>query len=107
MKITRSELKKLILDTINKDKSLLLEMPGEGAMYNYRDDDISDYNNEAVDLTGQKLFHMARQADQLHDMLKGDDTVVDDVKSQITELSDKLKEIFDAVIYDKQNPEGR
>jgi hypothetical protein len=107
MKITRSELKKLILDTVHKNESILLEMPGEGGLYNYRDDDTSDYNNEAVDLTGQKLFHMARQADQLHDMLKGDDKVVDDVKSQIIELSDKLKEIFDAVIYDKQNPEGR
>ena len=110
MKITRSQLKHLIIEEINSSRSVLLEMPGLGmeGTYSYRDDDSPDgIHSEEIDLTGQKLFHMARQADQLHDMLKGDDKLVDDIKSQITELSDKLKEIFDAVIYDKQNPEGR
>jgi len=105
MKITRLELKKLILDTVHKNESILLEMPGDEGTYNYRDDDTS--SSEPVDLTGQKLYHIARQADQLHDMLKGDDKLVEKVRGDILDISDKLREIFEAVTWDRDNPEGR
>lgn len=104
MKITRSELKKLILDTVHKNESILLEMPGDEGTYNYRDDEAS---SEPVDLTGQKLYHIARQADQLHDMLKGDHKLVEKVRGDILDIADKLREIFEAVTHDKDNPEGR
>lgn len=99
MKITRETLKNLIVEEIKKSRTILLEMP-----YSYREEDSRD---EPVDLTGQKLFHIARQADQLHEILKGDELLTDEIRSQVEDIANRLKEIFESVMYDKQNPKGR
>jgi hypothetical protein len=99
MKITRKSLKNLITEEVNKSRSLLLEMP-----YSYR---AEDNKEERIDLTGQKLFHIARQADQLHELLKDDEILTDDIRGQVEDIASRLKDIFEAVMYDKQNPKGR
>ena len=107
MKITRNKLKALITEEIRKSRSMLLEMPSLEGAYSYRnDDEDSGSEGDPIDLTGQKLYHMARQADQLHDMLKGDEKLVDKIRGDIIDISDKLREIFEAVTHDKNNPEG-
>ena len=99
MKITRKGLKNLIAEEVNKSRGVLLEMP-----YSYRNEDNKE---EQVDLTGQKLFHIARQADQLHELFKGDDELTDEFRVDVEDIATRLKEIFESVMYDKQNPQGR
>ncbi len=106
MKFTRKQLKNLIVEEIKSSQSVLLEMPGGDGSYSYGEED-SRSGNDVVDLTAQKLYHMARQADQLHDILKGDDKLTQEVSSDVADIANKVKEIFEAVMYDKQNPKGR
>jgi len=106
MKFTRKQLKKLIVKELRSSQSVLLEMPGRDGSYSYGEEDNRG-GNDVVDLTAQKLYHLARQADQLHDILKGDDKLSEEVSNDIEEIANKVKEIFDAVMYDKQNPKGR
>jgi hypothetical protein len=105
MKITRNELKNLIIEELRSSQSVLLEMPGMGGGPSYRNDE-EDGNQDEVDLTSQNLYHMARKCDQLHDMLKGDEKLSDEFKDEVEACNRKISDIFDAVLYDKQNPPG-
>jgi len=109
MKFTREALKTLIFEELNKSRSVLLEMPSDEGAYRYRDEEVENelgHDQEPVDLLGQELWHLARRADQLHDMLRGDDKLVDKYKSQVERVAEELKEVFEAAMYDKQNPTG-
>ena len=109
MKFTRKALKTLIFEELNKSRSVLLEMPSDEGAYRYRDEEVENelgHDQEPVDLLGQELWHLARRADQLHDMLRGDDKLVDKYKSQVERVAEELKEVFEAAMYDKQNPTG-
>tara|TARA_Y100000034_G_scaffold135376_1_gene207071 strand:+ start:1466 stop:1813 length:348 start_codon:yes stop_codon:yes gene_type:complete len=115
MKITRDELKTIITEEVRKSQSVLLEMPSSEGAYNYRDEDKDEdkdsdkehSDQEHVDLARQTLFHMAQQAQQLHDMLKNGEELAPHVESALKIAAGSLEEIFKAVIYDKQNPLGR
>lgn len=108
MKITRSELKKLVQETINQDKSILLEGPdypvvGQEQNGDY-DKDPDGYEGE---LAKRSLFHMSQQSQQLHDMLMGDENLEPWVQDKITKAADYLEKAFKAILYDKQNPGGQ
>tara|TARA_Y100000310_G_C20610954_1_gene777959 strand:+ start:92 stop:424 length:333 start_codon:yes stop_codon:yes gene_type:complete len=110
MKFTRSKLKKLIDEVIseNTNTSMLLEMPqppivGQEQTGDYtKDPDAYD-----GDLARRSLYHMARQADQLHDMVRDDDELVPEISEKISLAADYLEQAFKFITYDKQNPEGR
>jgi hypothetical protein len=108
MKITRSELKKLILESIQTNNSILMEMPEPPIV---GQEQTGDYTKEPDgyegDLAKRSLFHMSQQAQQLHDMLQGDENLEPWVQEKITTASDCLEKAFKAILYDKQNPEGR
>ena len=50
---------------------------------------------------------MARQADQLHDMIMENDELEPWVSEKISLAADYLEKAFKAITYEKQNPEGR
>jgi len=112
MKLSRKQLKDLIKEVVNEDNSMLLEMPheerqnpivGQEQGGNYTKDP-EEYEGE---LAKRSLYHMARQADQLHDMIGNDDNLKAKVQEKISLASAALEEAFKAITYDKQNPEGR
>lgn len=108
MKITRPQLKKIIQEAIVADHSILLEMPeppivGQEQTGDYTKDP-SEYGGEVAK---RALFHMSAQAQQLHDMLKHEENIEPWIESTITKAAKALEKAFKAVIYDKQNPEGR
>ena len=124
MKITRNELKTIITEEVSRSQSVLLEMPTTEGAYDYREEDkehgnpavpedsnkepgVEGTGNEHVDLARQSLFHMAQQAQQLHDMLKDGEELAPHVESSLKIAAGSLEEIFKSVIYDKQNPSGR
>ena len=55
----------------------------------------------------KSLYHMARQADQLHDMLMDDQNLEPWVQAKITKAADYLKAAFESITYEKDNPKGR
>jgi len=102
MKISRSHLKQLVHESIHEAQSVLLEMPSPNL-------GAYDQNNDEkkISLCGQQLFHMGQQSNQLHDMLKDDAELSPEIEEKIKNISNALEDLFKAVIYDKQNPEGR
>jgi len=107
MKITRNKLKEFITEEIKKSHSMLLEMPSVEGAYSYEEssrDDGSDQEHDPIDLAKQSLFHMAQQAQQLHDMLKDGEELAPHIVGTIKSAAGSLEEVFKAIIYDKQNP---
>lgn len=111
MKITRSELEKLIQEEVNTSSSLLLEMPplsstgtSMGARDNVPTKDPDGYEGQ---MAKKSLYHMARQADQLHDILMDDQNLEPWVQAKITKAADYLRSAFDSLMYEKDNPKGR
>ena len=112
MKITRDELKSLIAEAMAEKDSVLLETPlgsSSGtkmhALDNYPNGkDPDGYEGE---MAKKSLYHMARQADQLHDMIMGDENLEPWVAAKITKAADYLKSVFDTITYEKDNPKGR
>ena len=107
MKITRAQLKQLIAEEINNSNSILLEMPGHPIVGQEQtgtyDKDPDGYEGE---MAKRALFHMASQAQQLHDMLGGDENLEPWVSEKISLASAYLEKAFKALVYDKQHPEG-
>jgi len=118
MKITREQLKQYIVEEISKSNSILLEMPG--GPYRHEDereeapivgqeqrgDYTKDPDGYEGELAKRSLFHMASQAQQLHDMLKEDENLEPWVSEALTSAAKSLEKAFKALVYDKQNPEG-
>ena len=77
MKITRSELQKLINEEITQSNSVLLEMPAgslEGKAMGALGDTMDSNKVADIDHTAQALFHIMNQAQTLHAMMSGDST---------------------------------
>ena len=108
MKIKRSELKQFILEAISETSSVLLESPdapivGQEQTGDY-DKDPDGYEGE---MAKRSLFHMSQQAQQMHDMLQGDENLEPWVQDKISKAADYLEKAFKAVTYDKGPGQGR
>jgi hypothetical protein len=106
MKITKNELKKMIAEELN-GSSVLLEMP----QMNQLDPASNNYDKDPDGYEGQmakrSLYHMAAQAQQLHDMLQDDENLEPWVQSKITKAADYLEKAFKAISYDKGPGRGK
>jgi|TARA_R100000005_G_C4953807_1_gene173148 hypothetical protein len=106
MKITRKELLKLINEErVQMEESVLLEAPNSltsPAVQRYE----QDPDGYEGDMARKSLYHMARQADQLHGMLRGDENLEPWVQAKITKAADYLEAAFKSITYDKDNPKG-
>lgn len=106
MKISKKELKKMIAEELN-GSSVLLEMPQmnmlDPASNNY-DKDPDGYEGN---MAKRSLYHMAAQAQQLHDMLQDDENLQPWVQSKITKAADYLEKAFKAISYDKGPGRGK
>ena len=89
MKLTRNELENLIKEAITDEVSVLLESPG------------SEHQEKEGQMLKQKLFHMAQQAQQLHDMIAETDNLQPWVQDKVTEAAAGLRAVFDNLIYDR------
>ena len=99
MKITRSELQKLISEEIAQSNSVLLEMPmgSTSGMTAGGLDNVPNSNQVAeIDHTAQALFHSMNQAQTLHAMMSGDSTPpIDDHDRKTIEAAYKaLDQVF-------------
>jgi len=107
MKMTRKNLKNLIAEELSSlnTSSVLLEMPQtrESGMVPYQKDPDGYEGNMAK----KALYHLARQADQLHDMLADDENLEPWVQAKITKAADYIKNAFESLTYEKDNPKGR
>ena len=106
MKITKNELKKMIAEELN-GSSVLLEMP----QMNMLDPASNNYEKDPDGYEGQmakrSLYHMATQAQQLHDMLHDDENLEPWVAAKITKAADYLEKAFKAISYDKGPGRGK
>jgi len=106
MKITKKELKRLIAEELN-GPSVLLEMP----QMNQLDPASNNYEKDPDGYEGQmakrSLYHMAAQAQQLHDMLQDDENLEPWVQSKISKAADYLEKAFKAISYDKGPGRGK
>ena len=108
MKISRNELQELIKEVIGASYSVLLESPdtpivGQEQTGNYTKDP-DGYEGE---MAKRSLYHMAAQAQQLHDMITEDENLEPWVQDKISKAADYLEKAFKAISYEKQHPEGR
>ena len=106
MKISKKELKKMIAEELN-GSSVLLEMPQmnmlDPASNNY-DKDPDGYEGN---MAKRSLYHMAAQAQQLHDMLQDDENLEPWVAAKITKAADYLEKAFKAISYEKGPGQGK
>jgi len=108
MKITRAELKRLIAESISESQSILLEMPQPPVVGQEQTGDYTkDPDGYEGEMAKRSLFHMSQQAQQLHDMLQGDENLEPWVQAKITKAADYLEKAFKAVTYDKGPGQGR
>ena len=105
MKISKKELKKMIAEELN-GSSVLLEMPQMNQL-----DPASNYEKDPDGYEGnmakRSLYHMAAQAQQLHDMLQDDENLEPWVAAKITKAADYLEKAFKAISYDKGPGRGK
>jgi len=106
MKISKKELKRLIAEELN-GSSVLLEMPQmnqlDPASNNYEKDPDGYEGNMAK----RSLYHMAAQAQQLHDMLQDDENLEPWVQDKITKAADYLEKAFKSISYEKGPGQGK
>ena len=106
MKISKKELKRMIAEELNSS-SVLLEMPQmnqlDPASNNYEKDPDGYEGNMAK----RSLYHMAAQAQQLHDMLQDDENLEPWVAAKITKAADYLEKAFKAISYEKGPGRGK
>ena len=105
MKLSKNELRRMIAEELN-DSSVLLEMPKMNMM-----DPASNYERDPDgyegDMAKRSLYHMAAQAQQLHDMLHDDENLEPWVAAKITKAADYLEKAFKAISYDKGPGKGK
>lgn len=102
MKISKKELKRMIAEELNTS-SVLLEMPQMHQSPEY-DKDPDGYEGE---MAKRSLYHMAAQAQQLHDMLMDDENLEPWVAAKITKAADYLEKAFKAISYEKGPGRGK
>jgi hypothetical protein len=108
MKLTRTALKALIAEEIGNNGSILLEMPAPPIV---GQEQIGDYTKDPDGYEGEmakrSLYHMAAQAQQLHDMIMEDENLKPWVQEKISKAADYLEKAFKAISYDKGPGQGR
>tara|TARA_R110002051_G_C8380050_1_gene444994 strand:+ start:140 stop:469 length:330 start_codon:yes stop_codon:yes gene_type:complete len=108
MKLSRTSLKSYILEEINKNNSVLLEMPEAPIV---GQEQTGDYTKDPDGYEGEtakrSLYHMAAQAQQLHDMIMEDENLEPWVQEKISLAADYLEKAFKAISYDKGPGQGR
>tara|TARA_R110000751_G_scaffold34724_1_gene85611 strand:- start:24 stop:350 length:327 start_codon:yes stop_codon:yes gene_type:complete len=108
MKISRTQLQKLISEAICESNSILLESPGDPIVGQEQEGsytkDPKEYEGER---TKRDLYHLSAQAQQLHDMFADGDSLDAEVRDKISSAAKSIEEAFKAITYDKQNPRGR
>ena len=108
MKITRNQLKFLIREAIAEDSSVLLEMPQPPIVGQEQTGDYTkDPDGYEGDMAKRSLYHMARQADQLHDMIMDDENLKPWAQAKITKAADYIRSVFEVMTHEKDNPRGR
>ena len=112
MKITKQQLIEMISHEVSNNTSVLLETPissTTGTKMGELDDHPRDKDPDGYEgaMAKQSLYHMARQADQLHDMFMDDDNLEPWVQSKITKAADYVRAVFEKVTHEKDNPKGR
>tara|TARA_Y100000593_G_scaffold89180_1_gene172804 strand:- start:1540 stop:1869 length:330 start_codon:yes stop_codon:yes gene_type:complete len=108
MKITRTQLKFLIQEAIAEKSSVLLEMPQPPIVGQEQTGDYTkDPDGYEGEMAKRSLYHMSQQAQQLHDMLMGDENLEPWVQDKITKAADYLEKAFKAITYDKGPGDGR
>ena len=106
MKISKKELKKMIAEELN-GSSVLLEMPQMNMLDPASNNYEKDPDGYEGDMAKRSLYHMAAQAQQLHDMLQDDENLQPWVQSKITKAADYLEKAFKAISYDKGPGRGK
>jgi len=98
MKLTKSNLDALIKEALTEYESVLLEMPETGQIMGdaHRVDDKKGQEGAGAK---QKLFHMAQQAQQLHDMLADNADLEEWVQDKLAVAARDLRSIFDHLVY--------
>jgi len=112
MKLSRQELQNLIKEVRYEQNSVLLEMPimsTTGSKMGAHDPPMeeNDLDDRGDSRSVQDLYLMARKLDQLHDMLKSDDSLDPPVREEIDNLNQRVTQLLDDIMYDKENPRGR
>jgi hypothetical protein len=111
MKIGRTELEKIIRETMHERNDVLLEAPVGpiigSEQENSRDDNSKDPDGHEGEMAKRSLFHMSQQAQQLHDILQGDENLEPWIQDTITKSADYLEKAFKAITYDKGPGQGR
>jgi len=108
MKLSRTSLKSYILEEINKNNSVLLETPQLPIVGQEQTGDYTkDPDGYEGEMAKRSLYHMAAQAQQLHDMIMEDENLEPWVQEKITKAADCLEKAFKAISYDKGPGQGR
>ena len=108
MKLTRTALKALIAEELNKNNSVLLEMQGHPIVGQEQTGDYTkDPDGYEGEMAKRSLYHMAAQAQQLHDMIMEDENLEPWVQEKISLAADYLEKAFKAISYDKGPGQGR
>jgi hypothetical protein len=103
--MTLLELKKMIAKEIN-GPSVLLEMPQMNQL-NPAPDYDRDPDGYEGNMAKRSLYHMAAQAQQLHDMLHDDENLEPWVQAKITKAADYLEKAFKSISYEKGPGKGK
>ena len=110
MKITRSQLQTLIAEVLASENSILLETPPmstTGTKMHANEPRSIDPDGYEGEMAKRSLYHMSQQAQQLHDMLQGDENLEPWVQAKLTKAADYLEAAFKAITYDKGPGKGR
>lgn len=110
MKISKKQLMKMIQEERgNYNESVLLEAPGQPPIVGQeqKGDYTKDPDGYEGEMAKRSLFHMAQQAQQLHDMIREDENLEPWVQAKITKAADYLEKAFKAISYDKGPGKGR
>jgi hypothetical protein len=108
MKLSRTSLKALIAEEIKKNNSVLLETPGGPIVGQEQTGDYTkDPDGYEGEMAKRSLYHMAAQAQQLHDMIMEDENLEPWVQEKISLAADYLEKAFKAISYDKGPGQGR
>ena len=106
MKISKKELKRMIAEELN-GSSVLLEMPQMNMLDPASNNYEKDPDGYEGDMAKRSLYHMAAQAQQLHDILQDDENLEPWVQAKITKAADYLEKAFKAISYEKGPGRGK
>ena len=106
MKISKKQLRGMIAEELNSS-SVLLEMPQMNRMDPSSNNYEKDPDGYEGEMAKRSLYHMAAQAQQLHDMLQDDENLEPWVAAKITKAADYLEKAFKAISYDKGPGRGK